>query len=40
MTNHVPQQHSDQAFPYVLIISTLGTILSFVGIGLTALPIA
>ena len=40
MTKHVPQQHSDQAFPYVLVISILGTILSFGGVWLTALPIA
>ena len=40
MNRSVPQQHSDQTFPYVLIISMLGTIASFAGVWLTALPIA
>ena len=49
MTNFVPQQPSDQAFPYVLVISILGTIASswivfagcrLSGVWVTALPIA
>ena len=40
MTHSVPPQHTDRAFPFVLLISTLGTILSFGGVWLLALPIA
>jgi hypothetical protein len=39
MTN-VPQQHSDATFPYVLVVSTLGTIISLGGVWLASLPIA
>ena len=31
MTN-VPQQHSDNRFPYVLVVSTLGSIISLAGL--------
>ena len=40
MANSAPQHHSDNAFPYVLIISTVGTILSLGTVLVTALPIA
>ena len=40
MNNSVPQQHSDRAFPYVLVLSLLGTIVSLGGVWATALPIA
>ena len=40
MTNFVPQQHSDQTFPYVLVLGLLGTIVSLGGVWATALPIA
>jgi hypothetical protein len=40
MRNSFPYQHADQAFPSVLVISTLGTIISLAGIWLTALLIA
>ena len=36
----IPQQHSDAAFPYVLVISTLGTIISLAGVMIASLPIA
>ena len=36
----IPQQHSDNAFPYVLVISTLGTIISLAGVMIASLPIA
>lgn len=40
MDRSIPQQHADQTFPYVLVISTLGAIVGFAGVWLTALPIA
>ena len=36
----IPQQHSDAAFPYVLVVSTLGSIISVAGVWLVSLPIA
>jgi hypothetical protein len=36
----IPQQHSDNRFPYVLIISTLGTIISLGGVWIASFPIA
>lgn len=34
----VPQQHSDAAFPYVLVVSTLGAIISLGGVWLASMP--
>ena len=36
----IPQQHSDATFPYVLVVSTLGTIISLAGVWFASLPIA
>lgn len=36
----IPQQHADRAFPYVLVISTIGTILSLGSVWITSLPVA
>ena len=40
MNTIVPQQHSDTKFPYVLVISTLGTIISLGGILISSMPVA
>ena len=37
---HVPQQHNDHRFPLVLVISTLGTIISLASVWVTSLTIA
>jgi hypothetical protein len=38
--DNISQHHSDSRFPYVLVISMLGTVLSFVGVWVTNMPIA
>jgi hypothetical protein len=40
MNTTVPQQHSDAKFPYVLVISTLGTIISLGGVLISSMPVA
>jgi hypothetical protein len=36
----VPQQHADQTFPYVLVVSVLGAIVGVAAVWLASLPIA
>ena len=37
---NVPQHHSDNRFPYVLVVSTISAIISLGGVWLASMPIA
>jgi hypothetical protein len=38
--DNVPQQHSDNRFPYVLVISTISAFISLGGVWLASMPMA